>query len=145
MYYPSLLNGHLVVPQTKNSSSGKHSKVLHMVAYGSPPIHSHLVTAVTHQVHFAGFQLILYRRKFSPGENFRQFHHAPSLVGKIFYLQIFCPMLMVTQRMATYAALAKIFSTKYFCNIKVSGLGEIFCIAKIFTYTVGLSFLKNLY
>ena len=28
--------------------------------------------------------------------------------------------------MDTFTALAKIYSTKYFCNAKVSGLGEIF-------------------
>jgi hypothetical protein len=28
--------------------------------------------------------------------------------------------------MVTFSALAKIFSTKFFCNTKVAGLGEIF-------------------
>ena len=28
--------------------------------------------------------------------------------------------------MATFTALAKIYSTEYFCNVEVAGLGEIF-------------------
>ncbi len=38
--------------------------------------------------------------------------------------------------MATFIALAKIYSTKYFCNTKVAGFGKNFCPAKISGYTV---------
>ena len=40
--------------------------------------------------------------------------------------------------MATFTALEKIYSTKYFYNTKVPGVSKIFCQAKIFTYTVDL-------
>ena len=38
--------------------------------------------------------------------------------------------------MATFTALAKIYSTEYFCNTKVAGLGETFVQQKFFGYTV---------
>ena len=75
--------------------------------------------------------LILYTRKFSPGENFRQFCHLLSL-AKFLSCKFFCPVLIIT----TLTTLVKIYSAEYFCNTKVAGLGEIFCQAKIFMYMV---------
>ena len=52
----------------------------------------------------------------------------PILVGEIFYLLVvFCPVLMIAsiEDMATFTALVKIYSTEYFSNTKVPGLGEI--------------------
>ena len=46
--------------------------------------------------------------------NFRQFHHLLSLVSCVNdYIE----------DMATFTALVKIYSTEYFCNAKVAGLG----------------------
>ena len=78
-------------------------------------------------------------RKFSPGETFanfaicshwRNFYHANFLSYVNDYIE----------DMATFTALAKIYSTKYFCNTKISVLGEIFvklkfsCIRYIYNY-----------
>ena len=40
--------------------------------------------------------------------------------------------------MATFTALAKIYSTKYFCNTKVAGLGEIFVQQNFVVYSIML-------
>ena len=46
----------------------------------------------------------------------------------IFYLQIFLSCVNdYIEDMATFTTLAKIYSTEYFCNTKVAGLGKIFC------------------
>ncbi len=43
-----------------------------------------------------------------------------------------CPVLMYyIDDMVTFTALAKVYSTEYFCNTKVAGLGEIFVQRKI--------------
>ena len=69
---------------------------------------------------------ILYRRKFSPGENFCKFRHL-LLYDKIFLSVNFLSCVNdYIEDMATFTALAKIYSIEYFCNTKVSGLGEIF-------------------
>ena len=38
-----------------------------------------------------------------------------------------------------FISLVKIYSTGYFCNAKVAGLGEIFCPVKIYGYMVLIS------
>ena len=59
-------------------------------------------------------------RKFSPGENFHQFHH-------LLLLANFLPCVNdYIEDMASFTTLAKIYSIEYFCSIKVAGLGEIF-------------------
>ena len=69
---------------------------------------------------------IFARRKFSP--------ISPSaLIGEIIITRIFCPVLIdYIEDMATFTALAKIYSTEYFCNTKVAVLGEIFVQRKFF-------------
>ena len=63
---------------------------------------------------------IFARRKYSPIS-------PPALIGENFITLIFCPLLMISiEDMATFTALAKIYSSKFFCNTKVAGLGEIF-------------------
>ena len=65
---------------------------------------------------------IFARRKFSP--------ISPSaLYWRNFYCVNFLSCVYVNdyiEDMATFTALAKIYSTEYFCNTKVAGLGEIF-------------------
>ena len=77
---------------------------------------------------------VLYSRKFLPGESIRQFGHLLSLT-KFFYPRIFCPVLTTNilfrvnyyiEDMVTFMALVKIYSTEYFCNAKVAGIGKIF-------------------
>ena len=57
--------------------------------------------------------------------NFRQFRH-PVLLAKVFIREFLSRVNICIEDMATFTALAKIYSTEYFCNTKVSGLGEIF-------------------
>ena len=60
------------------------------------------------------------RRKFLPIS-------IPGLAGEIFYPLIFLSRVNdYIDDMATFTALAKIYSIEYFCNTKVSGLSEIF-------------------
>ena len=68
------------------------------------------------------YLIVPYKQKFSPGENIYQFHHLLSLAK--FLSREF--LVDYIEDMATITALAKIYSTKYFCNTKVSGVGEIF-------------------
>ena len=61
-----------------------------------------------------------YSRKFSP-------ILPPALVGESFIHKFLsCINDYVEDMVQTFTALAKIYSTKYFCNTKVAGLGEIF-------------------
>ena len=57
---------------------------------------------------------MLYSQKFSPVS-------PPALMGEILLL---CVDDFI-EDMVTFTALEKIYSTKYFCNTKVAGLGEI--------------------
>ena len=41
-----------------------------------------------------------------------------------------------TEDMAIFTALAKIYSSEYFCNARVAGIGEVFVQQKIFGYKV---------
>ena len=66
-----------------------------------------------------------YTLKFSPWENFRQFRHLLSL-AKFLSHEYFVLCSDYIEDMATFTILAKIYSIKYFCNTKISGLGEIF-------------------
>ena len=65
------------------------------------------------------------RGNFLPAENFRQLHHLLSL-AKIVSMNFLSCVNDRIDDMATFTALAKIYSTEYFCNTKVAGLGEIF-------------------
>ena len=65
---------------------------------------------------------LLYSWKFSPRENFRQFCHLLSLANTLS---------ANFNRGCTYTALAKIYSTEYFCSTKVAGLGEVFVQRKL--------------
>ena len=67
---------------------------------------------------------IPYKRKFSPGEKFRQFRHL-LLLAKFFIREFLSRVNDYIEDMATFTALVKIYSIKYFCNTKVSGLGKI--------------------
>ena len=62
---------------------------------------------------------IFARRKFSPISLF-------VLIGEILSCEFFVLIDDYIEDMAIFTALAKIYSTKYFCNTKVAGLGEIF-------------------
>ena len=62
---------------------------------------------------------MLYMRKVSPGEKFRQFRHLLSLAK-------FESFNDYIEDMATFTTLVKIYSIEYFCNTKVAGLGKIF-------------------
>ena len=65
------------------------------------------------------------RRKFSP----------PALIGQNFITLNFCPFIKdCIEDMATFTMLVKFYSTKYFCNTKVAGLGEIFIQRKTHIY-----------
>ena len=65
---------------------------------------------------------IPYGQIYSPGENFRQFRHLLAL-AKFLSHEFFDGY---TEDMATFTALAKIYSSEYFCNARVAGIGEIF-------------------
>ena len=67
-----------------------------------------------------------YSWKFSPGENFRQFCHVLSLAKFFLSVNFLSRDNDYIEDMATFTALAKIYSTEYFCNAKVAGIGEIF-------------------
>ena len=72
---------------------------------------------------------IFARRKFLPISS-------SALIGEIFIAHNFLSRANdYIEDMATFATLAKIYSTKYFCNTKVARLGET-CPAKILLYTV---------
>ena len=73
---------------------------------------------------------ILYTRKFSSGEKFRKFRHLFSL-AKFLSWNFLSRVNDCINNMATFTTLAKIYSTKYFCNTKVSELGEIFIKRKL--------------
>ena len=68
---------------------------------------------------------ILYSRKFSPGENFRQFCY-------LVLLARFCSMNFLScvnnyiEHMATFTVLAIIYSIEYFCIQKYLGLAKSF-------------------
>ena len=63
---------------------------------------------------------VLYRQKFSP-------ILPPAIIGEIFLSANFLSCVNdYIEDMATFTTLAKIYSTEYFCNTKVSGLGETF-------------------
>ena len=65
---------------------------------------------------------VLYMQKVSPGENFCQFCHL-LFIGEICIARIFLSHVEYIEGMTT---LVKIYSTVYFCNTKVAGVGEIF-------------------
>ena len=65
--------------------------------------------------------IILYSRKFLPGENFR---HLLSIAKFLSVNFLSCVNDYIEDRV-TFTALAKIYSTKYFSKAKVAGLGEI--------------------
>ena len=69
--------------------------------------------------------MLLYSRKFSPGENFRQFRHLPAWV-KVLSRDFLSHIDDYTEDMATFTALAKVYSSEYFNNARVAGIGEIF-------------------
>ena len=62
--------------------------------------------------------------KFLPGENFCRFCHQLSL-AKFLSCEFLSRVNDYIEDMVTFTALAKIYSTKYFCNTKVSGVGKI--------------------
>ena len=66
--------------------------------------------------------------KYCIHRNFHQEKFLPSaLIDKNFITRIFLSCVNdYIEDMATFTALAKIYSTKYFCNTKVGGLGKIF-------------------
>ena len=67
---------------------------------------------------------IPYGQKYSPRENFANF--ATGLHGWNFYPANFLSCINdYTEDMATFTALAKIYSSEYFCNARVAGIGEI--------------------
>ena len=68
--------------------------------------------------------ILPYSQKFSLGENFRQFRHL-LLLAKFLSVNILSWVNDYIEGMATFTALAKIYSTKYFCNTKVAEHGEI--------------------
>ena len=57
-----------------------------------------------------------------PGEKFHQYRHLPSLAKNLFLSLNFVNDCI--EDMANFTALAKILSTKNFCNTKVAGLGK---------------------
>ena len=57
--------------------------------------------------------------------NFRQFRHLLSLV-KFLYENFLSCINDYIEDMVTFTALAKIYSTEYFCTTKVAGIGEKF-------------------
>ena len=70
-----------------------------------------------------------------PGENFHQFRHLLLLAN--FLLREFLSRVDdYPEDMMTFTALAKIYSTEYFCDTKVAGVDEIFVQRKILSYTV---------
>ena len=70
---------------------------------------------------------IPYCRKYLPGEKFHQFLHLLAWVKLNFLSHIDD----YTKDMATFTALVKIYSGKYFCNARVAGIGEIFVQRKV--------------
>ena len=60
-----------------------------------------------------------------PGENLCQFHHLLLLAKFLSHKFLSCVNDYI-EDMATFTALAKIYSTEYFCNTKVARLSEIF-------------------
>ena len=65
---------------------------------------------------------LLYGWKFSPGENFYQFHHL-LLLAKILSMNIFSGVDDCIEDMVTFTLLAKILSANYSCNIEVHVAG----------------------
>ena len=63
---------------------------------------------------------MLYTQRFSPGENFRQFHHLLSLAN-FYHTNLLSCVNLYIEDMGTFTVLAKSYSLKYF---KVAGLGE---------------------
>ena len=66
-----------------------------------------------------------YSWKFSPGENFHQFRHL-LLLAKFLSENFLSCVNDYREDMLIFTTLAKIYSTEYFCNRKVAGLGEYF-------------------
>ena len=65
-------------------------------------------------------------RKFRQEKTFANF--AICLHWRNFYREFFLSSVNdCIEDMATFTAWAKIYSTKYFCNTEVAGLGEKFC------------------
>ena len=73
-----------------------------------------------------------YSWKFSPGENFRQFRHLPSLAKILSTNFSFCVKYYIAD-MATFTILAKIYSMKYYCNTNVLGSVKFFCCTVLYT------------
>ena len=91
-------------------------------------------------VFISAFSTIPYKWKFSPGENFHQFHHLLPL--REFYPRI-CFLLVFT-------ALAKIVSLENYYDTKIAGLGKIsshenFWLYSILNPTDPLALVSNLH
>ena len=69
--------------------------------------------------------VLLYSQKFSPGENFCQFC-CLLLLAKFLSANFLSGINDCIEDMMIFTRLAKIYSTEYFCNTKVPGLGESF-------------------
>ena len=64
-------------------------------------------------------------RKFLLGENFHKFHHLVFSLVKILSAIFLSCVNDYIEDIANFTTLVKIYSTEYFCNTKVAGLGEI--------------------
>ena len=61
----------------------------------------------------------------------------PAIIGEIFIFANFLSCVNdYIEDMATFTVLAKIYSTKYFCNTKVSGLGKILSSENFHLYSI---------
>ena len=69
-------------------------------------------------MHMIAIIYYYYSRKFSP--------ISPLLLAKFLSVNILCCVNEYIEDMATFTALATIYSTEYFCNTKVAELGEFF-------------------
>ena len=82
---------------------------------------------------------IPYNQKFSPGENFHQFHHLVLLAKICSAICLSCLNDYIEYNiMVTFTALTKIYSIEYFCNTTVPGLGKIF-VQRKFSVIIGAS------